>query len=201
MTPDGERGSSPAHGDSVDRDGKTLRGAKDAAGHLTHLLAALDQSSGVVLGQVEVGAKTNEIPLITDLLDVLDLTDAVVTADVLHCQRSTADYIVGRGGHYVFTVKNNQHALRDLLKALPWNEIPASSSIGGRGHGCLEQRTIKATEVAGRLGFPYACQVLQVRRAVTRGGRRTVEVVYLVTSMPMTSAAPLQVAAWVRGHP
>ncbi|WP_241665996.1 ISAs1 family transposase [Prescottella subtropica] len=42
-------------------DGKTLRGAKDAAGHLTHLLAALDHSSGVVLGQVAVGAKTNEI--------------------------------------------------------------------------------------------------------------------------------------------
>ncbi|WP_206039060.1 transposase family protein [Rhodococcus sp. 105337] len=42
-------------------DGKTLRGAKDAAGHLTHLLAAMDHNSGVVLGQVEVGAKTNEI--------------------------------------------------------------------------------------------------------------------------------------------
>ena len=39
-------------------DGKILRGAKDAAGHLAHLLAALDQASGVVLGQVEVGAKT-----------------------------------------------------------------------------------------------------------------------------------------------
>ncbi|WP_430335848.1 transposase family protein [Rhodococcus sp. ACT016] len=43
-------------------DGKTLRGAKDSAEHLTHRLAALDQGSGVVLGQVEVGAKTNEIP-------------------------------------------------------------------------------------------------------------------------------------------
>lgn len=43
-------------------------------------------------------------------------------------------------------------------------------------------------------------QVLQVRRTVTRGGRRSVEVVYLVTSMPLVSAAPLQVAAWVRGH-
>ncbi len=181
-------------------DGKTLRGARDAAGHLTHLLAALDHGSGVVLGQVEVGAKTNEIPLITDLLAPLDLTDAVVTADALHCQRATAEYIVGRGGHYVFTVKNNQKVLRDLLKSLPWNAIPVSSSTGGYGHGRREQRTIKATEVAGGLGFPHACQVLQVRRTVTRKGRRSVEVVYLVTSIPMTSAAPLQVAGWVRGH-
>lgn len=180
-------------------DGKTLRGAKDAAGHLTHLLAVLDHGSGVVLGQVEVGAKTNEIPLITDLLAPLDLTDVVVTADALHCQRTTAEHIVGRGGHYVFTVKNNQRRLRDLLKALPWNKIPVSSTIGGRGHGRLERRTIKAAEVAG-LGFPHACQVLQVRRTITKKGRKTMEVVYLITSMPMTTAAPSQVAAWIRGH-
>ena len=181
-------------------DGKTLRGAKDAAGHLTHLLAALDHHSGVVLGQVEVGAKTNEIPLIIDLLAGLDLADVVVTADALHCQRATADYIVGHGGHYVFTVKNNQRALRDLLKSLPWNAIPVSSTTSGRGHGRRECRTIKATEVDAGLGFPHACQVLQVRRTVTRKGRKSVEVVYLITSMPMTSAAPVQVAAWIRGH-
>jgi len=181
-------------------DGKTLRGAKDTAGHLTHLLAALDHGSGVVLGQVEVGAKTNEIPLITDLLGMLDLTDVVVTADALHCQRATAEYIVGRGGHYVFTVKNNQRALRNLLKALPWNEIPVSSSIAGAGHGRLERRTVKATEVGAGLGFPHATQVLQVRRTVTRNGRKSVEIVYLITSMPMTAAAPTQIATWIRGH-
>lgn len=178
-------------------DGKTCAGAKGAAGHFTHLLAAHDQASGVVLGQVEVGAKTNEIPLITDLLAAFDLTDVVVTADALHCHRASAECIVGRGGRYVFTVKNNQRALRNLLKVLPWNEIPVSSSIGGRDRGRRERRTIKATEVAGGLGFPHAVQVLLVRRTVTRGGWRSVEVVYLVTSMPMVSAAPLQVAAWV----
>ncbi|MHC6214695.1 hypothetical protein [Rhodococcus ruber] len=77
--------------------GKTLRGARDAAGHLTHLLAALDHDAGVVLGQV--GATTNEIPLLTELLDPVDITDMVVTADALHCQRGTAEYIISRGGH------------------------------------------------------------------------------------------------------
>ncbi|WP_072691746.1 ISAs1 family transposase [Rhodococcus marinonascens] len=181
-------------------DGKTLRGAKDAAGDLTHLLAALDHTTGTVLGQDEVGAKTNEIPKLTDLLDPLDLTDVVVTADALHCQRATAEYIVVRGGHYVFTVKNNQPSLRNRLKALPWTSIPVSSSVAGRGHGRRERRTIKATEVAAGLGFPHATQVLQVRRTVTRRTRRSVEVVYVICSLPMTEADPDHVTAWIQGH-
>jgi len=57
------------------------------------LLAAL----GVAAAQTEVGAKTNEIPMIIPLLDGLDLDRAVITADALHCQRATADYVHGRG--------------------------------------------------------------------------------------------------------
>lgn len=181
-------------------DGKTLRGAKDTSGHLTHLLAAVDHDAGVVLGQVEVGAKTNEIPLLTDLLDPLELADTVITADALHCQRGTAEYILGRVGHYAFTVKANQPKLLKRLKALPWKNIPVSTSIAGRGHGRLERRTIKATEHTDGLGFPGAVQALQIRRTITRSGRRTVEVVYLICSVPMTEVAPAQVAAWIRGH-
>lgn len=139
-------------------DGKTLRGAKDAAGHPTHLLAALDQASGVVLGQVAVGAKTNEIPLITDLLAAFDLTDVVVTADALHCHRATAEYIVGRGGHYVFTVKNNQRALRNLLKVLPWNEIPVLSSIGGRDHGRRDGARSRPPKSPAASAFRMRCR-------------------------------------------
>lgn len=97
-------------------DGKTLRGARDAAGNLVHLLAGLCQRTGVVVGQVSVGAKTNEIPMLASLLKVLDITDAVVTADAMHChvdcQRETAQTIRDRGGHYILTVKGNQCATR-----------------------------------------------------------------------------------------
>ena len=55
-----------------------------------HLLAALDHARGVVLGQVDVEAKTNEIPMFTMLLDRIDLDAAVVTADALHAQRAHA---------------------------------------------------------------------------------------------------------------
>jgi hypothetical protein len=52
-------------------DGKTLRGSGHGDGDRRHLLAAFDHSHGVVLGQVEVGAKTNEIPIFSTLLDRL----------------------------------------------------------------------------------------------------------------------------------
>jgi len=74
-------------------DGKTVRGARNPDGSQVHLLAALAGVRGVVAGQVEVGAKTNEIPMIISLLDGVDLDRAVVTADALHCQRATADYV------------------------------------------------------------------------------------------------------------
>src|SRR2546429_466500 len=90
-------------------DGKTLRGsgsntpAGNAAGQ-RHLLAAFDHAHGAVLGQVDVDAKTNEVPMLPTLLDRLDLTGMVVTADALHAVRSHAQYLHSRGADYILTV-------------------------------------------------------------------------------------------------
>ncbi len=183
-------------------DGKSLRGSCDEAGHLTHLLAALCQHTGTVLGQVTVGAKTNEIPLLRTLLATMDIKDAVITADALHCQRATARDIVAQGGHYILTVKNNQRTLRKQLKALPWKQIPILSTDAERGHGRIATRTLKATEVTAGIGFPYAVQVLQLTRKTHRhrGDRLHTEVVYLVTSLSAAAAKPDQIASWLRGH-
>ena len=145
-------------------DGKSLRGARDAAGHLTHLLSALCQHTGTVLGQLSVGAKTNEIPLLAKLLDTMDITGAVITADALHTQRGTAEYIASRGAHYILTVKNNQRTLRAQLKALPWKQVPVLATDRERGHGRTATRSLKATEIAVGIGFPHAVQVLQLTR-------------------------------------
>ena len=88
-------------------DGKTLRGSRRDGEDGRHLLAAFDHAHGVVLGQVEVGAKTNEIPMFTMLCDRIGLAGAVVTADALHAQRGHAEYLAGRGAHYVITIKRN----------------------------------------------------------------------------------------------
>jgi hypothetical protein len=83
-------------------DGKTVRGATDTEGNQVHLLAAATHPDALVLGQVEVGAKTNEIPMFAPLLDGLaeagvDLTHTVITADALHTQRAHAEYLHERG--------------------------------------------------------------------------------------------------------
>jgi hypothetical protein len=69
-----------------------------------------------------VASKTNEITQFTSLCDRIgNLTDAVVTADALHTQKGHTDYLMlQRGAHYVLTVKGNQPALHNQMKALPW---------------------------------------------------------------------------------
>ena len=67
-------------------DGKTARGARGPDRTATHLFAAFDHRSGVVLGQTQVDAKTNEITVFAPLLDRLDITGTVITADALHTQ-------------------------------------------------------------------------------------------------------------------
>jgi len=180
-------------------DGKTVRGAKAAGKVAPHLVAALDHTLGVVLGQVQVDAKSNEIPALRTLLEVFDLVGAVVTADAMHTQTTTAAYITGRGGHYVFTVKANQRGLFVRCKALPWAKIRTATSLD-RGHGRRVRRTIKVAAAPALLDFTGAVQVAQIRRTRTVAGRKSVEVVYVITSIPTTDASPTQIAAWVQGH-
>jgi predicted transposase YbfD/YdcC len=179
-------------------DGKAVRGARDKDGKAPHLVAALAHGIGAVLGQVAVTAKSNEIPAVRDLLNAFtDLAGAVITIDALHTQSDTAQVITGRGADYVMTVKGNMPTLYRQLKKLPWARIPAVSSVS-TDHGRRARRTIKAVLAPAWIGFAGAAQVAQLRRTVTRKGKKTVEVVYLITSD--SDAGPAALAAWVRGH-
>jgi len=183
-------------------DGKALRGARSATQGAPHLVAAVHQGTGAVVGQVAVDAKSNEIPALRELLagfDPADLAGAVVTADAMHTQHDTAKAVADAGACYVFTVKGNQPGLHRRLKALPWADVPAHSTTQ-RGHGRQTTRTIKAVAAPAWTGFPAAAQVAQLRRTTTRAGKKTVEVVYLVTSADHLDAPPATLAAWVQGH-
>lgn len=101
-------------------DGKTLRGAARATGRKIHLLAACDHLSGLVLAQLDVGEKTNEITCFQPLLETLaDLAGVVVTSDAMHTQREHASYLLGRGAQYTVIAKGNQKKPRKQLKSLP----------------------------------------------------------------------------------
>ena len=179
-------------------DGKTVRGAKDKEGKAPHLVAALAPGIGAVLGQVAVDVRSNEIPAVRDLLKAFaGLTCAVITIDAMHTQSDTAQVILGQGADYVMTVKGNMPTLYRQLKKLPWTAIPAVSAVT-TGHGRRARRTIKAALAPAWIGFDGAAQVAQLRRTVTQKGRKTVEVVYLITSD--AAADPATLATWVRSH-
>jgi predicted transposase YbfD/YdcC len=179
-------------------DGKTVRGAKNKEGKAPHLVAALAHGIGAVLGQVAVDAKSNEIPAVRDLLKAFaSLAAAVITIDAMHTQHDTAQVITGRGADYVMTVKGNMPTLYKQLKKLPWAAVPAVSAVT-TDHGRRARRTIKAALAPAWIEFDGAAQVAQLRRTVTKNGKKTVEVVYLITSD--RHADPAILAAWVRSH-
>ena len=180
-------------------DGKTLRGAGHGEQDSCHLLAAFDHAHGVVLGQVDVAAKTNEIPMFSTLLDRVSIGDAVITADALHAQRSHATYLAGRGAHYLLIVKRNQPGLHAQLAALPWRDVPVAYTKAERGHGRTERRTLKITSVARGLAFPRAAQAIRITRRRKVKGKWSAETCYAVTSLQVTQASPAQLAAIIRG--
>ncbi len=183
-------------------DGKSLRGAAKANGRKIHLRAAMDHTTGLVLAQLDVGEKTNEITCFQPLLDtVADLAGTVVTSDAMHTQREHADYLLGRGAHYIVIVKGNQKKLRRQLKSLPRKAIPLQGRAREAGHGRGEIRRIKAATVNNLL-FPHARQAIQLkrRRVNRKTGRITIKTIYAVTSLPADRAALAQLDALIRGH-
>src|ERR1700728_4753062 len=179
-------------------DGKTVRGAKNKNGKAPHLVAALAHGIGAVLGQVAVDEKSNEIPAVRDLLKAFaSLASAIITIDAMHTQHDTAQVILGRGAGYVMTVKANMPTLYRQLKKLPWAAVPSVSAVS-TDHGRRARRTIKAVLAPAWIEFNGAAQVAQLRRTVTTKGKKTVEVVYLITSE--RDADPGTLAAWVRSH-
>jgi len=180
-------------------DGKTVRGARTREQAAPHLVAALDQAAGTVLGQLQVTEKSNEIPCVRTLLACFDLSGAVVSVDAMHTQTETATAITAAGGDYVLTVKANTPTLHRQLKQLPWKNVSAHRATQ-TGHGRRVTRTIKVLQAPDWISFPGAAQVAQLRRTVTRAGKKTVEVVYLITSANHTAAQPRALATWVQGH-
>src|SRR6266511_2573445 len=131
--------------EAVAVDGKTLRGAVDAAGRQVHLLAALAHGAGTVLAQRRVDAKSNEITGFRPLLEAVDLAGKVVTADALHTQTGHARYLVERHADYVLTVKDNQPGLVAAI-----DHLPPSVFSPGAPDGCARPRPDRAAHHPNR---------------------------------------------------
>ncbi|MGW1901675.1 ISAs1 family transposase [Streptomyces hirsutus] len=183
-------------------DGKSLRGAARAKGRKIHLLAACDHARALVLAQMDVGEKTNEITCFQPLLDTLEnLAGTVVTSDAMHTQHDHAVYLLNRQAHYIVIGKRNTKKLRKQLKSLPWKQIPLQDRTRATGHGRHEIRRLKVCTVNSLL-FPGARQAVQIvrRRVHRKTGKISLKTVYAVTSLTAEQAGPAQLARLIRGH-
>jgi hypothetical protein len=100
-------------------DGKCVRTATLINGHSLQLFSALDTQTRLSCGQLQIPAKTNEIPSLKELLKDLDLHGALLTADAMHTQKATAAHVVEeKKADYLLVVKANQPKLFERLATL-----------------------------------------------------------------------------------
>ena len=127
-------------------DGKTLRRSFDRAGGKSplHMLHAWSADQRLVLGQLAVDEKSNEITAVPKLLELLSLRGCIVTADALNCQRGIAAKVIERGGDYALALKGNQGTLHDDVRRFfndPARAAEATHTTVNGDHGRIETRT------------------------------------------------------------
>jgi len=201
-------------GRAVAIDGKTLRRSHDRANGKAalHLVSAWAGSARLVLGQVAVDGKSNEITAIPALLDLLLLKGCIVTIDAMGCQTAIAARIVAQEADYVLAVKDNQPTLHREVREL-FAHARATGFAGlahdhhrtvEKDHGRLEIRrcwTISEPEHLAYLNqggaWPNLRSIGMVDGARRSGGTTTRETRYFISSLTGDAAA---FGAAVRGH-
>ncbi len=186
-------------------DGKAVRGARSGEQAAPHLLAFVTHQSQETFFQVRVDEKTNEIPVAKQVLPTLPIWQRVCTADALHTHAEFLRLMHKLQGETVLTVKGNQPTLyADLATyfADPLARYLQAETIDRR-RGRTEVRTIKvSTEMNAYLApsWPFVAQVAQLTRTVTKAGKTTTEVVYLITTLSPSKASPERLLELNRGH-
>ena len=131
-------------------DGKTSRRSFDGDSRPMHLVSAFVSELGIALGQLKTEEKSNEITAIPELLDLLDITEAVVTIDAMGCQSKIVEKIVEKKADYLIGLKGNQGALNDdvrlLFESKPKKTVFKSDVEYDKGHGRIETRRCTVTE-------------------------------------------------------
>lgn len=200
---------------SISIDGKVLRGTIPIGERQgTHLLAAYQPETGLVLMQVEVECKANEIVAAPQLLDYLDLSACVVTGDAMFTQRDLCIQIVEAGGQFILPVKANQ---KTLQKTIADAFVPAEVAKGhhvilleeqsvqstNSGHGRIESRYLTvSSELNTYLDFPHVQQVFRLQRLIQhqQTGKLSYQVIFGISSLSLEQCPPESLMTYIRSH-
>lgn len=197
-------------------DGKTLRGSFDQAHRQLpiHLVHAWDQANGLMLGQIAVDEKSNEITAVPALLELLDVEGAVVSLDAMHCQKDTAQAIREAGADYLLTVKDNQKTLHEDVKLFFDDAIEQGDEQllhctmePDNGHGRLDERRVWASGDVDWLrrrhpDWPDLRGIVCVegRRLDFATAKRSIQTRYYLTSQDPDEVGVERLGQAVRGH-
>lgn len=173
-----------------------------------HQLGLYETKTGLLLKEQVTGEKQNELSIVSEFLTPLWVKGRILSADALHTQRLFCTRVRRWEGHYVLIAKGNQATLHDDLQ-LFFREPPAdcrdwrTARTVDKGHGRLEVRELVATTelnefLAGM--WTGVAQVFRLTRTVREDGQTHTEVVYGITSLSTTQAAPARLLELVRDH-
>ncbi len=198
-------------GEVIALDGKTLRHSFDtAAGQAPlHLVSAWASENRLVLGQIKVADKSNEIPAFPALLSLLDIKDCVVTIDAMGCQREIARQIIDQGGDYLLALKENQGTLHEGVRL--FFEDAREHGFGAyparycrtveKDHGRIETRQCWMVEAIdwldGREAWAGLHSIGMVESQRRIGEKTSIEVRYFISSVTRSVG---RFARAVRGH-
>jgi predicted transposase YbfD/YdcC len=138
------------------------------------------------------------------MLDAINIAGLDITADSLLTQRDLANYLVGRGAHYHFTVKGNQPTLQEDIRVLFAQRADADfTELSPADHGRIETRRIWcSSRLNDYLDFPHVAQVFLIEREAIhkKSGRESSEVALCITSRTPEQAGPADLLRINRGH-
>ena len=197
--------------DVIAIDGKTVRrsGSKKDSKAPIHMVSAFAARQRLVLGQVKVSEKSNEIVAIPKLLDLLAIEGAIVTIDAMGCQRDIAAKIIDKKADYVLALKGNQGTLHEDValfvteqKANGFQDtiISQAETVDG-DHGRIETRkTTVIHDVAWlqqRHNWPGLKSIVMVESTRETGNKVETETRFYITSLIMIAAL---VGPIIRSH-
>ncbi|MFY7697868.1 MAG: ISAs1 family transposase, partial [Legionella sp.] len=183
--------------DVIAIDGKTLRHSYDKKKRKAaiHRVSAFAVENGVVLGQIKVDDKSNEITAIPALLELLDIKGCIVTIDAMDCQEKIAEKIIQKEGDYILAVKDNQKAVHDEVDdffktACQFNFQDIAHDYfeeNHKGHGRVESRRHWITDCLDTISKPERWSSLKsigmVEAETYIDGKTSIEVRYFIASI------------------
>ena len=157
--------------------------------------------TGISLGQITVDSKTNEIPAVKELIEMLDVEGKIITADAMHCQKETAEKIIDNKGDYVLQLKANQKNFYEDVYAMFDEKYMDETDTNceyevfctvEKSHGRIEKITCY---VLNEIEFftDYLAEwkglkkIFAVKREVERSGEKTSEISCYLSSKNTTA--------------